>query len=539
MSASQWRFLGDKTLSATVRELQSFGVRDAGFDSWLREIHDPSSETRRDAEAGWIFALSPRVLERPGIEAEIDGLLAAIESAEPAPVVLFGTLFADPICVRPLSSGPAMQARAAAINAKLAAFAARRASFYLVDQQGLALREGVRSLSDPRFEALAQMYWSPSGQRALAALYARALRSLSRPSSKVLVTDLDDTLWGGILGEDGFEGLMMGPTDRGYAHRRYQEALLALKREGVLLAVCSKNDAGAALEALRAHPDCLLRPEDFAALEINWQPKSENLRAMASRLGLGLDSFVFVDDSAFEREEMRKLAPEVRVLEYPADPSGLATMLADSDAFDTLRVTDEDRRRSELYAVEGQRESLRASAPSLEDFYRSLELKLGVFRGDEASAARLHQLLLKTNQFNLTSERPSEGEFRARLRDPASIVLGLRVADRLGDSGLTGCALVSLGRDEWTVDNFLLSCRVIGRTVEFGFLRLLAERALASGAKRLAFRFRVSSKNRPALDFLDRSGLRADGARELWTLDLSALERLPAHFVAIDDGGWT
>lgn len=550
MSVLEWRLLGDKTLSGVARELQRLftaeglegKVVDAGFDAWLRESLDPTSATRKAESAVWIYWPSPRLIENDDCEAELECVLSAIQTAKPTPTILFGNFFADPIVARPLTNTLALQARAARLNDRLQSFAKTQAGFYLIDQASLALREGLRVLTDPRFEAIGQLYYSPAGALASAKLIFRAARALVRPSAKVLVLDLDNTLWGGILGEDGAANLFMGPTDRGFSYRRFQEALLELKREGVMLALCSKNDEAPALEVLRTHPDCLLRPQDFVAHAINWQSKSENLRAMASKLRLGLDAFVFVDDSAFEREEMRRLIPELRVLEFPADPSGLVAMLSDTPVFDTLGLTDEDRRRASLYEVENRRSDLLATATSMEDFYRSLDSTLEIFRGDAASAERLHQLVLKTNQFNLTTERLAGDEFRSLLVDPQVSVWGLRVGDRLGDSGVTGLAVVHRGPSEWVVTSFLLSCRVIGRTVEFAFMRWLADRARVIGVQRLVLNFVPSAKNGVAAEFLGKSGFRPENGDVLkagrWVLELDAasVATLAPHYVRIDDG---
>lgn len=538
MSVHEWRLLGDKTLSGIARELQallsadSLGGRvvEAGFDSWRRELFDPESETRRVDDATWIFLLSPRVLERPRVSEELEELLALLQSLSRR--IFFGTFFADSLVPRPLTNSLSPELLAARLNLRLAEFAKSRAQFFLLDQAGLVAREGLRALSDPRFEALAQMFYSPAGARSVARLVFRAVRALQRPSAKVLALDLDNTLWGGILGEDGSDGLAMGPTDRGYSYRRFQEAVLTLKREGVLLVAVSKNDSDAALEVLRTHPDCLVKPEDFAALEIHWQPKSESLRRISEKLGLGLDSFVFLDDSPNEREEMRRVLPEVTVLDFPTDPAGLVALLADTSAFDTLQVTEEDRKRTDDYRAQSQRENLRHAAPSLEEFYRSMQTRLELFRAEAGSAERLHQLVLKTNQFNLSSERLTPDTFRALMLDPAVDVWGLRVGDRLGDSGVTGLAIVRKSADVWRVENFLLSCRVIGRTVEFGFLRWLTERARAGGTQSLDFVFRATSKNRVAREFLEKSTLVANADQVSWRVDLTtdALAGLPPPF---------
>lgn len=416
------------------------------------------------------------------------------------------------------------------------AFREARPWFHVVDHLGLALRHGVDALHDARFEATAQVYFSPSGTRLLSALWSRALHSLERLQKKVCAVDLDNTLWAGILGEDGPEGLQMADSGAGLAYRRFQRSLLELRRNGILLTVCSKNNYDEAMAVLQSHADCLLRPEDFAHIEIGWGLKSEALARTARQLGLGLDSFVFIDDSPVEREEVARALPAVDVFAFPDDPTRLGQVLSEYPGFDALRQTDEDRKRADSYLQEAQRNVVRASATSAEDFYRSLELQLGIFSARAEQAGRLHQLLLKTNQFNLTAQRLSAEEFRALLGNPAYIVVGVRVSDRFGDSGIAGLAIVDKRRPEaWIVENFLLSCRVIGRTVENAFLSWILGLAGKTGAESVAFRYSSTGRNQVAHSFLQRSGGTESEGGGAWTFDVRRPEVVPAHFVRIDD----
>lgn len=544
MNPRELLILGDTTLGGFTRELQSQSahsglawiIRDGGFDSWEREIHDPASATRRsDAALG--FLLSPRLLEGvPGKDflARLRTLLEALVALTPHRTVLFGNLFHDPGGVLPLTEPRKLAQRAEAANRLLDDFCASHSWFYLVDQGSLSLTLGLALLHEPRYEALGSLYFSPNGTRLLATLWSRALGALSRSPAKVLAVDLDNVLWGGILGEDGAENLRMSGLGSGFFYRRFQQALLDLRRSGVLLAACSKNNPADAQAVLRDHPDCLLRLEDFAALEISWNPKSEGLRRIAHKLGLGLDTFVFIDDSAFEREEVRTALPEVRVLDFPAKPEGLVSLLQECTAFDRLRVTAEDRLRAQSYADEAEREQLRAGAKTPADFYRSLALTARIYRAPPEDFERLHQLIHKTNQFNLTNQRLSQDEFRFVLESPAHDVLALRLADRFGDSGLIGLAIVSkLDPTQWQVENFLLSCRVIGRTVENAFVAWLAERARAAQAISLAFRFAESKRNQVAAEFLARSGLQPNGDASEWAISLDQVNSLAPHYVTI------
>src|SRR6202522_3128400 len=508
--------LGDKTLSLLARDLNSqfkqagsdWHAVDAGYDSWLVAPLNRDGELFDRNTAAWAFVLSPRVLENvPDIAVQLDATLERLARLEAPPTVLFSNFFWDPRGGMSISNNLQKHSLANRLNERLLTFREARSWFHVVDHVSLALQHGVGALNDPRFEAIAQVFFSPAGNRQLSRLWFRSLRSLERPQKKVCVVDLDNTLWGGILGEDGLEGLQMADSSGGLAYRRFQRSLLELRRSGILLAICSKNNPQEAIEALASHPDSLLRPTDFAHIEIGWGLKSEAIIRTAERLSLGLDSFVFIDDSPVEREEVMRALPSVEVLDFPSDPTGLVAALSEYSGFDSLRQTEEDRKRADAYVHEAQRSAIKASSKSPEEFYRSLGLQLGIFSARVEQAGRLHQLLMKTNQFNLTTRRISDDAFRTLIGNSAYMVVGLSVSDRFGDSGITGLAIIDRGRqDVWTVQDFLLSCRVLGRTVENAFLSWLVSRAAAAGARSVAIQYVATGRNQVAHGFLKISG---------------------------------
>jgi FkbH-like protein len=537
--------LGDKTLSLLARDINSqfkqvdsdWQAIDAGYDSWLVAPLNRGGELFSKDTAAWAFVLSPRVLENvPDVAVQLEATLDRLSSLEAPPTVLFSNFFADPRGSMPISNNLEKHALANKLNERLLAFRESHPWFHVVDHLGLALQHGVGVLNDPRYEAIAQVYFSPAGNRQLGKLWFRALRSLERAARKVCVVDLDNTLWGGILGEDGVDGLQMADSGNGLAHRRFQRALLELRKSGILLAICSKNNPAEAIEALQSHPDCLLRPKDFAHMEIGWGLKSEAIVRTAEKLSLGLDSFVFIDDSPVEREEVARALPAVDVLSFPGEPTGLVSALSDYSGFDTLRQTDEDRKRADAYVHEAQRSAIKATSKSPEEFYRSLGLKLGIFSARVEQAGRLHQLLMKTNQFNLTTRRLSDEAFRALLGDGGHAVLGMRVADRFGDSGITGLAIIDqTSPDVWIVRDFLLSCRVLGRTVENAFLTWLIARAASADVHRVVFQFVSTGRNQVALGFLRETRALESGEGTAWTFEVKLPELIPAHYVEIDD----
>ncbi len=289
----------------------------------------------------------------------------------------------------------------------------------MIDYVGFVTEQGRAKLLDDRLWHIGRMRLGRGGMTELAKLYRRYLAALMLPRRKVLVLDLDNTLWGGVLGEDGIDGIAIGREGIGLAFREFQLAILALAQRGVVLAIASKNNSGDVMEVLNNHPEMVLRQKDFACAEIHWNPKSDSLPRIAQQLNLGMDSFVFWDDEPREREIVRSQHPSVLVPEIPADPSDYARALLDLDCFDVLNLTAEDRQRGELYRQDADRQQwLSAASPAdLCEFYRSLNMIVSIAVPDTYSVPRFAQLTQRTNQFNFTTRRYSEGDIRAMLAD--------------------------------------------------------------------------------------------------------------------------
>src|SRR5208283_4929165 len=314
----------------------------------------------------------------------------------------------------------------------------------------------------------------------------RLLVPLSGRIAKALVVDLDNTLWGGVIGEDGMTGIKLGADYPGVAYQMLQKAMLDLSRRGILLAICSKNNPGDAVEVLEKHPGMLLRPADFSAIRINWNEKAQGLREIAAELSIGVDSIAFLDDNPFEREQVRSALPEVLVLDLPEDPMQYAAVVRDCAAFERLTLSGEDRQRSAFYAEQRKRAQVEHNFQSKEDFFRYLQQEVEVAPVRPSTLARVSQLTQKTNQFNLTTRRYSEQQLAAMAGTPGCQVLAMRVMDRFGDHGLVGVAVTIDTQDLCEIEAFLLSCRVIGRSVETALLSQVSKSALARGCRRLA-----------------------------------------------------
>ena len=415
------------------------------------------------------------------------------------------------------------------LNQRLQGVASEHAGVYLLDYGSLVARFGRTRWYDEAKWLTARLPLAADALMELASEWLRLLHPLVGRVCKVLVADLDQTLWGGVIGEDGLEGIQVGADPPGAPYRALQRALLDLRQRGILLAICSKNNPDEAMEALERHPGMLLRPAHCAALRINWRDKVDNLRDIAAELNLGTDALAFLDDSPVERARVRAELPEVTVIELPDDPMGYARAVRESAVFERLTLAEEDRQRGRYYAEQRQRAGLAGQVASVEDFYRSLNLAVEVAPVTAQTLPRVAQLTQKTNQFNLTTRRYTEQQIGSMLAQPDWRIFSVRVTDRFGDSGLVGAACLRATSDEWEIDTFLLSCRVIGRTVETAFLAFLAAQARAAGAARLCGWFLPTQKNAPARTFYEQHAFQlrretTEGA--FWTLDLT--RTLPA-----------
>jgi FkbH-like protein len=339
----------------------------------------------------------------------------------------------------------------------------------------------------------------------LLARYAREVghlgRALTGRTKKVLVLDLDNTLWDGVLGEDGPEGIAARTTLRGEAFGRVQRLAKQLGSQGVLLAVCSKNDREPVLEVLRDHPDMQLHEEDFVAVHADWGPKNKGLEELAQRLGLGVDSFVFADDSAFETGLVAAALPQIAVVPLGSEPALAPERLLADGWFDALELTEADRERTARYRVEAARADLRESATSVEEYLRQLEVRVSVERAHLGDVGRLAQLTQRTNQFNLTTQRLTAPEVRTRTEDADCLALAVRSADRFGDDGVVGAVFARRERDRLHVENLLLSCRVLGRGIERAVVAAVLDHAKAEGLAEVTASFRATPRNHRVRDF--------------------------------------
>lgn len=418
------------------------------------------------------------------------------------------------------------------LNARLRA-AADQHGVHLLSVDNAAAQHGVREWYDAVLWHRSKQEVHPRASHYYGDLVGRLLGALRGRSSKCLVLDLDNTLWGGVIGDDGLEGIQLGQGSTvGEAFVAFQQYALQLARRGIILAVCSKNDEANALGPFDKHPDMVLRRKDIACFVANWQDKAGNLRHIAKTLNIGLDSLVFADDNPFERNLVRQELPEVQVPELPEDAALYIDTIADAGYFEALSITAEDRERGGQYRANIEREELRASATDMEGYLRGLAMELDVRRFDGIGLSRIVQLINKTNQFNLTTRRYTEADVRAMMADPTTAAYQFRLVDRFGDNGMIAVLIGRLTRpDTLTIDTWLMSCRVLGRQVEEACLNVMIDAARRLGASKLQGEFVPSPKNSMVREHYQKLGFTleatdTDGSTR-WTLDLDSHQKKP------------
>jgi FkbH-like protein len=406
----------------------------------------------------------------------------------------------------------------------------------MADQEGVdilaiderAVRDGIGKWHDTALWHRSKQEISPAASPLYGDLVGRWLAAKQGRSFKCLVLDLDNTLWGGVIGDDGIEGITLGQgSPLGEAYTAFQEYARELSRRGVILAVCSKNDEANALEPFEKHPEMVLKRGDIASFVANWSNKADNIRAIAQELNIGLDSLCFIDDNPFERNLVRQELPMVAVPEVSDDPSEYPGALAEAGYFEGLSVTDEDRERTSQYQGNKARDALKAAVTDLPSYLRGLEMQLVWKRFDRVGLQRTVQLINKSNQFNLTTRRYTDEDIIAVMADPDAIGLQLRLTDRFGDNGIIAIIIGRLLENkDLYADTWLMSCRVLGRQVEPTTLNLIAQEAAVLGARRVVGEYIPTKKNGMVKDhyatlgFAVMEGGNAGGNR--YILDLAA-----------------
>lgn len=538
--------------------LQSLGLgctlQAAPYDTVVRQMLDPASETVAfGPDVAVIVATPSSIGEWPDSHASAAEVARAIDAVCEHWIGLCQSLHErtnceivldnfHPLPLRPLGAAGARLAGDANrfIQGVNAALADRLPPYvHLHDVAALAGLHGLYRWFDPRFWHQGKHPVSFECLVPYVLTTARIIGAIFGRSAKCLVVDLDNTLWGGVVGDDGPDALLIGPGDPlGEAFQAFQRYLLDLRNRGVLLAVCSKNDESTALAPFTTRKEMVLRREDFAAFVANWEPKSTGLRRIAAELNLGLDALVFVDDNPAEREQVRQALPEVRVVEPGADPSDYPLAVDRAGWFETVAISPEDRRRSAMYRENAAREELRGASLDYTGYLRSLDMHARIAPFEASTLDRVAQLTGKTNQFNLTTLRLSRSELEAMVDSPKHLTATVQLADRFGDNGLISVFAAHADGDELFIDLWLMSCRVLNRGVEQLLHNYVVARAKESGYRLLHGVYRATARNHlvkalyPSLGFAAGEPIEAG---DHWVLDVSTAEHLPTTIHVVEE----
>jgi FkbH-like protein len=517
-------------------------AKGAPFGSFVNEALDPQSETHQRRNDVVVLALDYRAFgftPCPGNAARAEELVdaaiqtvqqlaQAFQAANGALVVVqtlappTGSLFGSLDCQLPGTLNWMVER----FNQQLRA--ARSPGTVLLDIAQLAASIGLDQWHDPIQWNIGKFPFSHDVVPLYADALCRVVMAAKGKAKKCLVLDLDNTLWGGVIGDDGMTGIVLGQGDAvGEAFLEIQRTALALRERGVVLAVSSKNDEAVARQVFREHPDMLLREEHIAVFQANWKDKASNLRAIADTLCIDVSALVFLDDNPAERQQVRLALPEVGVPELPAAPEYYPAMLLAGGYFESVQFTDEDRVRASQYQENAARTVALGAASDMGAYLESLEMVAHVSRFDEAGRTRITQLINKTNQFNLTTRRYTEAEVSAFETDRNVLGLQIRLQDRFGDNGMISVVICKREGEQWLIDTWLMSCRVLNRRLEEQVLNIVCEAARVQGIRELVGEYRPTAKNGMVKDHYRKLGFtqqeeRADSV--IWTLDLGSYE---------------
>jgi FkbH-like protein len=474
------------------------------------------------------------------VEARITGVWNAIRSNTPAMIIqsnyvrpyerLFGNY--------DLKHAVSWSSAVAEINRRIVRAAREHGNVLLNDVDGLASWIGRRVWFDERFWDLAKSLCAIEYLPAVAQNITDIVLAVRGRAVKCIILDLDNTLWGGVIGDDGLDGIELSAHGNGEAFHRFQSFLLALKKRGILLCVCSKNEHAAAIKPFEEHPEMVLRKNDIAVFVANWENKPENVKRIRDSLDIGYDSIAFIDDNPFERQAVRDLLPEVIVPELPDDPADYTKALSELNLFETTAFTAEDTERNDLYRAEFERRSVAGTFSNFEEYLESLNMTIEVAHFEASRLGRIVQLLQRSNQFNLTTHRYNQSECEAMMRDLKCIPLYAHLRDRFGDQGLISIIVArpDLATGTLEITDWLMSCRVLARRVEEYLMNYIIREAARLNLEYVAGTYTPTAKNAMVRDFFATFGFQkisetCDGATR-WRLPVTAYKYRETHIHA-------
>ncbi len=501
--------LSNITIDPLKSTLQQVGFGDvyvAGYNQWQQELLNPASEVMIRSYDYLLLYLHPDELAQGFELSDITKAIDHFLEQQPKGIVLLCELAGRPSYTTTYAGNE--QYTEYQLNRELHTYSNKHPRVSIFPLSRLVNLHGYNTLFDDKYWYLGRMKFSHAAYELIANEIVYFTRAIEGKTSKVLVLDLDNTLWGGVLGEEGWQHIALSNEGKGLIYKEFQQHLLALRKTGVLLSICSKNNEAEVREVFEKHPDSVLKWDDFVAPRVNWLPKDENLLSISRELSLGLNSMVFIDDSALERELVRASLPEVLVPEFPSDVTRLNHWFAGKvvyPCFARIRFTTEDADKTQQYQRNKEREEV-LSQFSYDDFIQQLKIEAILKEATNDTLSRIAQLTQKTNQFNLSLKRYTEAEIATMYADTRWKLYTCTYRDKFGDEGIVGAVLVSHEKNTAHIDNFLLSCRALGRRVEFSILHQLLAVLKESGIQRITASYYPGERNIPARNFYNDSG---------------------------------
>lgn len=565
-SAFRIALLRNITLDTMIPYLEYLGVREqldisvhmGGFDNIAVEVLTDSVSSEL-ADADLVLMMQDLETLSPPLASEFASLDSARIDEEIERVVSFRMTMVDklrsdgglPLLINAFEPPlyPALgildaqradgqKAAVLAINSRLRERLRDYEGVYFLDLDAIRARLGAGQFYDHRYRHMSRAPYSRAAVAEMAVEIFKFVRALRGRVKKCLVLDCDNTLWGGVVGEDGVEGIRLGQSYPGSAYLEFQREIKNLHDRGVILALNSKNNEQDVWQVFEQHPDMVLRREHISASRINWGDKAANIRELAEELNIGLDSMVFVDDNPVETGLVGELLPMVDCLTLPATkPVMYRELLSAMGVFDSLTLSDEDRKRGAMYRAEAERRELKASVGDLSAYFKGLEMTVEVSLADTFSIPRVAQLTQKTNQFNLTTKRYSESDIAAFCEAADSEVVCVKLSDRYGDYGIVGAAIIVYSKQGAEIDSLMVSCRALGRGVEEVFLNSCLELVGTKEVEKVFAHYRVTEKNAQVREFYDSHGFEvlsvSEEERRYCYLLSRGLTTTADHFVSV------
>lgn len=523
-------------------------IYNSPFNQYYQEILDESSNFYCSSPQVTIFLLEGRLLFPQWFDFDtlwldktvkdgfvhdtfnnIINLVEKIHSKSTTKIIFnnFTIPYHSPLGIMDNKYLPGLKQMILSLNTLLEEYASNKDYLYIFDYNGLCSYIGQSAAESKKMFYLTKSNMSLSFVKILSQEYMRYILPLNSKNKKCIVLDLDNTLWGGIAGEDGINGVSLDISGKGQSFYEFQIELLNLYKRGIILCLNSKNNYEDAIDIIQNHPNMVLRTKHFACTKINWIDKVQNLRDIAKEINIGLDSIVFIDDNPVEREFVKTMLPEVMVINLPEDTSKYADTIRQIISFEILNLTEEDKKRNQMYAENNKRTEAQQQFKNRDEYLASLQTKITIEKANAFTIPRLAQLTQKTNQFNMTTIRYQVSELEQLLSTGNYQIFACTVTDKFGDNGLTGCCIVKIDGNRAIIDSFLLSCRVLGRNVEYAFLGSVIHLLIQNGIQHIEAKFVSTQKNKANEDFYLSAGFTKITSSEIDTIySLEVLNKL-------------